>query len=493
MLSATLRFDTLSDQLADGYSRPVRDEMLVENVGRMAAAVPLGTGCDTASPPHLVPYGTEEQRGLAFSTNISSLTGRFYDEDSYRISKIKKLDMEYTNKARIFAPLNSQYKMMVSVENMTVEYRNSGVDSEWDAFAGETNGDIRQTSLWGEYEFFSKGWTVCRFVVKKENNIIAGCQISIITIRFLGRIGYIQMGPCMKEKSPDTIGFIIDELKNFARKNKLLYLIIAPNYPETDIVQHLESNNFVVKKAVLPPTPKLEATLLLNLTLTEDELLKQMKKGRKQNIRKGLEMPVEFKKGEREDLETCFNLLEATAKRYNSYPEINTLDRLYKLWDLMRPHEWIDLHLGIVDGETVCCTISYAFGNTFQCSYWGWNGKYANYNISDVFDWCLIRYAKEKGYKYYDLVQLNLECANAISSNDDVPDAIKQKHFYGPTLYKMRFGGSVVTYPKIYAYYVNRLKYFFIHKVAGFMIEHLNTGFIVGFFYRLSRKRKHSV
>jgi hypothetical protein len=44
-----------------GYSRPVMDEMLVENDYRMAAAVPLGTECDTASPPHFVHNRTGER------------------------------------------------------------------------------------------------------------------------------------------------------------------------------------------------------------------------------------------------------------------------------------------------------------------------------------------------------------------------------------------------------------------------------------------------
>ncbi|MDR2926672.1 MAG: peptidoglycan bridge formation glycyltransferase FemA/FemB family protein [Cytophagaceae bacterium] len=377
---------------------------------------------------------------------------------------------------------------MVAKKDMDVEYKERGVDLEWDAFVDKTGGDIHQTSLWSEYEYNSKNWRGYRFIVKNENNIVAGCQISIITIRFLGQIGYVQMGPCVNEKSSDTINIVIDELKKFSRKNRLLYLIIAPNFKDADIVPHLELKKFIVKKQSLPPAPRLDATLLLDLALSEDALLAQMKSMRKRNIRKGLTMPVQFKEGSRKDLKTFYDLSVITANRHKAAPGISTLEGLYMIWDLMSPYGCIYLHEGVVEGETVCGALSFAFGNTFQYTYWGWNCKYNDYYISDVFQWNLIRYAKEKGYKYYDFVQLDLECVKAISSKSDVPDSIKQKNFYGPTLFKMQFGGSIVTYPSIYAYFPNRMKFFLIHKIAGSILARINLKSVINFIYGLSRR-----
>ena len=82
----------------------------------------------------------------------------------------------------------------VAVEkpDIKIEYFTDKIDSTWDVFVGEINGDIYQTSSWADYAKNHKCWLNHRFCIKKGNDIIAGCQINIIAIRFLGKIGYMQ-------------------------------------------------------------------------------------------------------------------------------------------------------------------------------------------------------------------------------------------------------------------------------------------------------------
>ena len=374
------------------------------------------------------------------------------------------------------------------MEQVTLTYCDEEFSPEWDAFVDSSNGGICQTSLWAAYKKTS-GWLSFRFYIKKGNDIIAGCQISIITIRFLGKIGYIQLGACIKEKTPEIINLVIAEIKKFAHKNKLLYICIAPNHTDIDIISYLESEKFTPQKDGFPPDLKIKATLLLDLTPSVDDILSQMKSSKRKHIRKGLKNDILFREGTREDLSVFFDLSVFTAKKYSSDPPFKTLEDLYYIWDLLSPNKWIHLHLGIVEGKVICADISYSIGNTFQATNWGWNNEYGNYNITEVFHWKLIQWAKEKGYKYFDFVQVDMKSVKVILSNEN-DDSIKSGKFYGPTLFKMQFGGSVVEYPKVYNYFPGKFKQFLLHRIIGNIMGWIDLNSIIGLIYRVFSKSK---
>ena len=377
--------------------------------------------------------------------------------------------------------------MAIKKPDIQIEYFTDKVDNDWDSFVNEINGEIHQTSLWAEYVKFSKGWHNHRIVLKRGNDIIAGSQIKIINVRFLGKIGYIQFGPYIKEKTPEIITMMIDEIKNVARKNRFVYLTVAPNYLDNDIVPYLEAANFKIKKSELYPRMKINATLLLDLTPPADDLLNQMGSLRRKNINRGLKKDIQFVEGTRNDLEIFFELSNFTAKKYGSYPEIHRLEDLYKIWDLLSPNKWVHLHLGVVEGKTSCASLSFSIGDTFQGRFWGWNGENSNYCITEVFQWKIILFAKEKGYKYFDFVQLDLECAKAISE-DKIDDAIKSRRFYGPTWFKMQYGGFVVEYPKVYSYFPNKIKKIIVCDIIVNLMGRVNLNGIIKFIYKAFKK-----
>jgi hypothetical protein len=64
--------------------------MLVENDGRMAAAVPLGAECDTASSPHFVPNGTGYVEIFHTPRRISE--NHYKRQDTMESNKSSELD-----------------------------------------------------------------------------------------------------------------------------------------------------------------------------------------------------------------------------------------------------------------------------------------------------------------------------------------------------------------------------------------------------------------
>ena len=355
---------------------------------------------------------------------------------------------------------------------MNIEYNYDKICNEWDGFVNKIKGDVLQTSAWGNYEFIYHNWRPVRFFVKSENTIIAGCQIFIINDFIFGNVGLILAGPCFINKTSELMVLVVKELKKTISVFNLSYLMIQPNYKEHDLIPFLESEEFKPKISYLPPfiyhsvSPY---TLFLDLNLSNENLLKQMNENRRRGIKKGLKSPFKVKLGHREDLKTFYDLYNYTVTRQNytnpttgkviSMLPIISSDEFEYMWNELYPFGWIKLFLGTVEDETICGALTFPFGNTFQYQLWGWNGKYSEYKISDVMQWEMIQWAKNNGFQIYDFCEIDNDIAKVIRSGEPIPDSFKEKFFYGPTVFKLQFGGNIIEYPKMYACYSEKLKH----------------------------------
>jgi lipid II:glycine glycyltransferase (peptidoglycan interpeptide bridge formation enzyme) len=68
-------------------------------------------------------------------------------------------------------------------------------------------------------------------------------------------------------------------------------------------------------------------------------------------------------------------------------------------------------------------------------------------------DWASIVWAKQEGYRYYDLEGIQPDAARAILAGQPLPEALEQT----PTSYKLGFGGEVQLFPAAYEYLTNPL------------------------------------
>ena len=374
--------------------------------------------------------------------------------------------------------------------NIKIEYLtdNKNIDNEWDDFIDSLEGDIHQTSRWAKYESETKGWQCFRFYVKNKNEIIGGCKISIINVGNIIKIGYAQCGPFVKTKTPQIYNIIVNEIKSFTKKHRLLYSVVAPNFSDKAIAGVLESNNFHKKGKILPPEIVVDTTLMLNLTPSIEEIFGQMKDERKKKIKKGLKAPLNVRIGNRDDLKSFFELSSKTSLKFDNTPMIDSLSKLHSLWDVFGEKEQIAIFLGEVEGKVICACLVFIFGNTFSDYYWGWNGEFSKYEIPSVIRWETIKWAKENGIKNYDFVQIDRESTNAILSQEPIPESISKKAFFGPTFFKLKFGGDIVPYPDNYVYYPNKIKFVLIHKIGMFIITHVSINKIISPLYKLLGK-----
>ena len=357
--------------------------------------------------------------------------------------------------------------------DFNIVYCQEKTNSEWDNFVNEADGELIQTSAWADYEYKYHGWNAIRLYIKKEDTIIAGCQITIIHDDILGNYGVLRSGPCFKVKMPELMSLMVKEIKKCIQILNLSYLIVTPDRNEHDLIPFLKSENFESKFPNLPPfriKSTYDCTLFIDLSLSLEDIFKQMKSGRKEGIKKGLKSPFEVKLGERENLKDYFNLYHFTSTRYkyvdpitqksvNCYPTTESYDEFCKLWDALSHYGWVKLFLGTVEDEIICGSLVYTFGKTFRGKNWGWNLKYPEYHVFETSQWKIIQWAKENGFSHFDFCQIDRKIADAYKSTEPFHEELKKSDSYGMTMFKLYFGGDIIKYPGVYVFYSDKFKH----------------------------------
>jgi lipid II:glycine glycyltransferase (peptidoglycan interpeptide bridge formation enzyme) len=192
---------------------------------------------------------------------------------------------------------------------------------------------ILQSYRWGEVKALY-GWKPHRFVWKKNHDINAAALILEKTISIQGlapflRVMYVPKGPLlMNWEDQGTRIHLINEIRDFARERRAIFIKIDPDIPEKiidlntgKIVSEPESGcefiNDLYKMGWVFSKEQIQFrnTILLDLRLSEDELLNQMKPKTRYNIRLAQRKGVLVRSGNILDIEMLYKMYAETAKR----------------------------------------------------------------------------------------------------------------------------------------------------------------------------------
>ena len=184
-------------------------------------------------------------------------------------------------------------------------------DIEWDNFLETTKyGRYEQTSIWASVKGLY-GWKHIRIILKSCNKIAGGAQILYKEIFYFGGIGYITKGPIFDIDKMEEVEMILNAICNVAKKFKINLLYINPSI-------NLQTINRILKARRFSPDlfgNFIGATSIIDLEKDVDDLLMQMKKSARRNIKRAREKNILIRKGERHEISDFFLLMSATCKR----------------------------------------------------------------------------------------------------------------------------------------------------------------------------------
>ncbi len=292
---------------------------------------------------------------------------------------------------------------------------------------------VMQSFEWGELRK-SLGLPLLRYGLYQNGKLKRAFQLTLHKIPLTNQyVGYLPKGPI-----PDKE--LSDALTEIGKKHNCAFIKIEPDvYESTPYEVH---PNFL-------PSPKplfTKHNFIIDLTLSEEELLKNMQSKTRYNIKvaqkKGVKVSLENNdKSFKDYLKLYF---ETTARQgYHGHNE----DYHKKVWQILKKDNLATLLLGKYKKTTLVAWMLLIFKDTLYYPYGGSSDKYKEVMASNLVAWEAIKYGKKLGLKKFDMW-------GALGPNPNPKDP-----FFGFHRFKKGYGGELVTYIGTYDLVFNETLY----------------------------------
>ena len=324
---------------------------------------------------------------------------------------------------------------------------------EWLTFVkGVGNGNIRQDPAWARAKMVT-GYEGQLLMARHGEKLVGGALLLIKNYAFGFKVGIVSQGPCLLAEEPELVDFFSQKLKTVCRQSRLFYIIVELPYFKDAWLPLFMKNGFVFKPNGLPGSFFFNTTWMLELTPDLEEIFLGFSAARRRYVRKSAQQPIVFRQGEAEDLDACYDLFLHTANRRNGFFVQPHKAFYHELLKVPQANRQVLLLIGEVEGKMVSASFCLLSGDVFMHYIWGWTGDYADQHYSDAVYWHMIQLAKAKGFRFFDFVQVDDAVASAVLSGRPLDNSVRSRSFFGPTFYKMSFGGHKVPTPGILCYF----------------------------------------
>ena len=171
-----------------------------------------------------------------------------------------------------------------------------------------------------------------------------------------------------------------------------------------------------------------EKTLILDLTLSESELLAAMRQKTRYNIHLAEKKGVEIKEGSAADFPEFWRLMNLTGERDKFRP--HGAEHYQNL--LSADKNFIKLFFARYRGRNIAAGLFCFWGGRVTYLHGASDDEFRNVMAPYLLQWSTIKAARAAHYKYYDFYGLD------------------EKKWPGVTRFKLGFGGRVIEYPGTY-------------------------------------------
>jgi lipid II:glycine glycyltransferase (peptidoglycan interpeptide bridge formation enzyme) len=358
---------------------------------------------------------------------------------------------------------------------MEIKYFKEEEKEIWNDFISNTvYGDILHYWQWGETKRV-EGWIPERIAVLEDGEIILSAQMLMKKASFLGNYLYIAHGPVFKNKDSLKQALVVlkKELIIYAKKHNCFVIEIEPKVcfiPEEDLTTPIISKNL---QAFIDPAiikifenngfrrtnrntqPKFK--LFYDLENSEEELLLQMKKNTRYNVRlaarKGVEI-AEYKLTDpkiNEIITQFYLILMETQKRAQGYP-IRPLIFFKEITKQFKDTDCISIFEARYQNQIIAMNITQKTKSWASSFYAASNRLFTEVKAPYLLRWKAVQAAKQFGSKVYDFWGI-------------IPNS--SQHL-GYSENKLSFGGARINTYGLLALPLNNLKFIIWDKAIKY-------------------------
>ena len=341
-------------------------------------------------------------------------------------------------------------------------YSVSGNPSDWNAHVQNFSSvHILQSFEWGEFKS-RHGWHVERYLWKNDHNqVFAAAQVlkrSLLNSFPSIKVWYIPRGPLMDWSNDKLRIQVLSDLIDHAKKDGAIFIKIDPEVmvPCSDLNQ-IGSENHKTGKQITQLLKdqgwlfsdeqiQFRNTLWLDLQLPEGQLLQNMKQKTRYNIHLAERKGVVIRRVLPDEFPILYRLYATTSNRdgFIIRPKEYYLD----IWNYMFEKGMAQGLIAEVDGQAVAGLIVFLFAHKAWYFYGMSSGKHHEKMPNYLLQWEAIRFAKEKGFKIYDLW-------GAPDKFEDETDSMS-----GVYRFKLGLGGLPVCTVGAWDYVFNKFAYY---------------------------------
>jgi len=307
--------------------------------------------------------------------------------------------------------------------------------SEWDGWLRDSpgGGHVLQSYAWGEFKR-RFGWKPLRLVLESEGEVAGvGQFLAYNTLPVPGVLMYCSKGPWLPWEDEEAVRAFFDGASAVAGRAGAHTLKIEPEVLGRSVKALLEDIGFHEARYAL----NFDTTVTVDLSPPEEELLARMRKSTRYGVRKAAREGVEVV--EPEDFEaaweTFYGWMEDTAERKSGFTIRRPREYLHDMMRAMHDAGQGNLFLAVHEGKPLAGVFVFTFGEKYWFMHGASSTEKRSYNPNHLLQWEVMRWAKQRGIRYYDMVGI----PKPEDRNEDDP-------YYGVYRFKTGFGGDVTDF-----------------------------------------------
>jgi lipid II:glycine glycyltransferase (peptidoglycan interpeptide bridge formation enzyme) len=307
-------------------------------------------------------------------------------------------------------------------------------EKPWEEFlTRQPHTSFLQSWAWGEFQD-KLGFSHHRFGTYQGGALDGVCQ-ALIGRRKLGSFVYVPRGPILKSFERGRAQETLKYLRNFAAGEKVDYLRVEPHWEASPDLEELFREEGY-RRAQVVTSQAGGVSLLLDLSLSEEELLTQMRKTTRYLVKNAAGLGIEIhRSADPRQLEEFHRLMRVTHRRQSFVPQ--SRNYLQTQFETLAPRGMSELVLAKYQGDILSAAVVFSYGDTV--TYVHGASIRSSVPTSYFLLWEIIKEAKKDGYRYFDFW--------GISPNDN-----PRHPWYGYSLFKKGFGGYRVDYAGVWDY-----------------------------------------
>ena len=355
----------------------------------------------------------------------------------------------------------------------TVREARSVTRAVWDGWLRNSpgGGHVLQSYEWGEFKK-RLGWRPVRVVLERDGEVVGlGQFLAYDTTPVPGALWYCTKGPWLPWHDEEAVRAFFEGVRDIAGRHGAHTVKIEPEVLEQE--KNVKNVKYVLCEIGFRKARydlNLKTTLVVDLSLPEEELLAKMKGRTRYNVRlaakKGIEVvEPEFEEG----WEIFYAWMKHTSERKEGYSLRRSRDYLHAVARCMYDTGQGRLFFAAHEGMPLAGIYVFTFGEKYWYMYGASGDEKRNLKPNYLLQWVVMRWAKEHGLTHYDMVGV-----------PKLEDLDESSSLWGVYKFKEGFGGEISDSLGCYDLPVKRAR-----AAAWYKLEPL--------YYRLYYKLKNNV